>query len=115
MTPSSWRAERDKHKAKWEKLSESQQAMLGEFPAVPPDGWYEAKRGPNDECPECHGVGTAVTVWKDTRNLSPVARLLFSGVKEGKEGREVVMLQKQASLNTLSKDSALKSCSSPSR
>lgn len=101
-TPSSWAREREKFQKAWKKMSETEQKAVGEFPAVPPDGWYEAKRGPNDDCPECHGIGVSVLKWKDSRHFSPKAKLLFSGIKEGKEGLEVVMLQKQASLTTLS-------------
>lgn len=112
-TPSTWQREREKFQKAWKKMSESEQLAVGEFPAVPPDGWYEAKRGPNDECPECHGVGVVVTVWKDTRKLSPIGKLLFAGVKEGKEGREVVMLQKHASLSTLSSHLGLNKVAEP--
>jgi len=101
-TPSSWQKERDKFQKAWKKMSETEQKAVGEFPVAPPDGWYEAKRGPNEDCPECHGVGNVITVWKDTRKLSPIGKLLFAGIKEGKEGREVVTLQKQASLSTIS-------------
>lgn len=100
--PESWQRERDKFQKAWKKMSESEQAAVGEFPAVPPDGWYEAKRGPNDDCPQCHGVGIEVVKWKDTRFLPANVRRLFGGIKMNKEGLEVVMLQKQASLTTLS-------------
>lgn len=100
--PESWKKEREKFQKRWEKLSESEQRVLGDFPVTPPDGWYEAKRGPNDDCPQCHGVGIEVVKWKDTRLMSPNLRRLFGGIKMNKEGLEVVMLQKSASLQTLS-------------
>lgn len=101
-SPSTWQREREKFQKRWQKMSESEQKLLGDFPEVPPDGWYDAKRGPNDDCPECHGVGVAVVKWKDTRHLSPIGKMLFAGVKESKEGLEVVTLQKQKSLDILS-------------
>lgn len=101
-TPSSWKRERDKWEKAAKKMSETERALVGEFPPMPPDGWYEAKRGPNDDCPECHGVGISVLRWRDSRYFSPQTRLLFAGVKSGKEGLEMVMLQKQASLAILS-------------
>ena len=101
-SPSTWQKERDRFKKRWEKMSEEEQKILGDFPAVPPDGWYEAKRGPHAECPECHGDGFSKTIFKDTRHLSPVARLIYAGMKEGREGTELIALQKQKSLETLS-------------
>jgi len=100
--PQSWQKEREKFEKRWQKMSESEQKMVGEFPAVPPDGWYEAKRGPNDDCPQCHGVGIEVVKWKDTRHMAPNLRRMFGGIKMNKDGLEVVMLQKSASLATLS-------------
>ncbi|HEY4530888.1 MAG TPA: terminase small subunit [Luteimonas sp.] len=100
--PQSWQKEREKFEKRWQKMSESEQKLVGEFPAVPPDGWYEAKRGPNDDCPQCHGVGIEVVKWKDTRQMPPNIRRMFGGIKMNKEGLEVVMLQKAASLATLS-------------
>lgn len=101
-TPSSWQREREKDEKRREKMSELERAALEDFPSIPPDGWYEAKRGPHADCPECHGDGIGKTVFKDTRRLSPVASLIYAGIKEGKEGTEFLTLQKQKSLDTLS-------------
>jgi len=52
---------------------------------------FNANADPNNECEECFGKGVIDVNWKDTRDVSPQARMLFAGVKETKEGLEVKM------------------------
>lgn len=47
---------------------------------------YNPKRDPNPDCPECWGDGEERVVFKDTRDLSPAARLLFAGVEQTQNG-----------------------------
>lgn len=47
---------------------------------------YNANREPHPECPECDGVGVGREVAKDSRKLSPAAKLLYNGVRKGKNG-----------------------------
>jgi phage terminase small subunit len=50
---------------------------------------YNPKKDPNPKCPECFGDGEVRVVLKDTRDLSPAARLLFAGVKQTQHGIEI--------------------------
>lgn len=50
---------------------------------------FDPRRDPNQQCPECFGRGEEVVVFKDTRDLSPAARLLFAGVKTTQHGMEI--------------------------
>lgn len=50
---------------------------------------FDPRRDPNQQCPECFGRGEDVVVFKDTRDLSPAARLLFAGVKTTQHGVEI--------------------------
>lgn len=63
-------------------------------PSLPPFdeagglGW-NPKNDPNPKCPECFGDGVVDVRPKDTRDLSPQARLLYAGVKQSQFGIEV--------------------------
>jgi len=50
---------------------------------------FDPRRDPNQQCPECFGRGEDVVVFKDTRDLSPGARLLYAGVKTTQHGMEI--------------------------
>lgn len=50
---------------------------------------YDPRKDPNPDCPECFGSGVETVVAKDTRDLSPAARLLYAGVKTTQHGLEV--------------------------
>lgn len=52
---------------------------------------FNPKREPNGQCPECFGDGEGRAFVKDTRALSRAARTLYAGVKETKEGLQVLM------------------------
>jgi phage terminase small subunit len=60
---------------------------------------YNATREPNKECPECFGLGTGRTVFKDTRTVSKAAASLFAGVKETRDGLEIKLHSKDAALD----------------
>lgn len=53
-------------------------------------GW-DPRRAPHPDCPECHGRGVGRTIVHDTRNLSPAAQALYAGVKQTKDGLQVLM------------------------
>lgn len=53
-------------------------------------GW-DPRRDPHPECPECFGEGVERVVPKDTRDLSPTAKLLYAGVKTTQHGLEIKM------------------------
>ncbi|MFS2114326.1 terminase small subunit [Herbaspirillum frisingense] len=50
---------------------------------------YDARKDPNPKCPECFGQGHGNAFFEDTRRLQGSAKLLYAGVKQGKEGLEV--------------------------
>jgi phage terminase small subunit len=59
---------------------------------------FDARKGPNDDCPECFGEGVGEAFAKDTRDLSPEARALYAGVKVTKEGLQVQMHDQMSAL-----------------
>ena len=62
--------------------------------------WYDPRKPPFADCPECFGEGERQVFAKDTRMLSPQARRLYAGVKETKDGIEIKMRdQDEAMLN----------------
>ena len=65
---------------------------------------YGGKRGdalyvdPDQECEICAGEGVAVPWIADTRKLTPAARALFAGIKQTRDGAQVLMHDKVAAL-----------------
>lgn len=57
---------------------------------------YDPRKLPSLECPECFGEGHGEVFMKDTRMLSKQARAMYAGVKQTKDGTEVMMHSKQA-------------------
>lgn len=55
---------------------------------------YRFSDPPHPMCPECEGEGVARIVPQDTRNLSPIGRLLYQGVKRTKDGIEIKIADK---------------------
>lgn len=62
---------------------------------------------PNPNCPECFGDGHPRVVLKDTRNLSPEARLLFAGVKQTQHGIQILQHSQTEQLVNLGKHHGL--------
>lgn len=52
---------------------------------------YRRTREPNPECPHCEGEGVERIVARDTSKLSPGAQLLYGGVKQTRNGPEVII------------------------
>jgi len=50
---------------------------------------FDPRNDPNNECPECWGSGIEQVIAKDTRDLSPKAKLLYAGVKTTQHGLEI--------------------------
>lgn len=59
---------------------------------------YNPKNDPHPDCPECFGDGVERVVAKDTRDLSPSARLLYAGVKTTQHGLQVLTHDQKATL-----------------
>ncbi|HFU1098956.1 TPA: terminase small subunit [Enterobacter hormaechei] len=56
---------------------------------------YDHTREPNPGCPRCNGDGIGQPYFVDTRKLSPVAALAYSGVKLGKNGVEITAISRE--------------------
>ncbi len=56
---------------------------------------YDHTREPNPGCPRCNGDGIGQPYFADTRKLSPVAALAYSGVKLGKNGVEITSISRE--------------------
>lgn len=50
---------------------------------------FDPRRGPREDCPECHGRGERMVIIKDSRTLSPSAAKLYAGIKVTKDGIEI--------------------------
>lgn len=59
---------------------------------------YDPRREPNDACVRCAGRGTQWVVPKDTGNLSPAALALYGGVKQTRNGIEIIIADRQKAL-----------------
>ena len=102
-TPAGLEAAQKKHdKERAQRLKYNADDDIGDFPDYT-DVWYDKRKAPHDDCPECHGEGIEEVFFNDTRNLSPAARLAYCGVKEGKDGIEVLMLSKEKAMESLAK------------
>lgn len=64
---------------------------------------YNPKKDPNPDCPECFGDGAERVVFKDTRDLSPAARLLFAGIEQTQHGLKVRMHSQPEALVNIGK------------
>lgn len=64
---------------------------------------YDKRREPNEDCPECFGAGIGEQIIKDSRLLSPAARALYAGVKEGKDGLQPLMHSQEKARDMLAK------------
>lgn len=68
----------------------SQRKAMGAFDTKGGIG-FDPRRPPVEACPECFGRGVGRSIIHDTRNLSPAAASLYAGVKETKDGLQVLM------------------------
>lgn len=59
---------------------------------------YQKTREPNPECPHCGGEGIGRVHMHDTRELSPIARLAYSGTKVSKGGIDISTISREKML-----------------
>lgn len=69
-------------------------------------GW-DPRKEPVDNCPECFGQGVAEPFIKDTRELTPEAKMLYRGVKVTKDGLQVLTADQDAMLRLLAEHAGL--------
>ena len=62
--------------------------VMAEFNAAGGTG-FDPRKDPNPDCPECFGEGVERVFPKDTRDLSPNAKLLYAGVRTTQHGLEI--------------------------
>jgi len=72
-------------------------------PQAPGGVGYDKNADPNENCPECRGDGMGDIHVQDSRSLSPGARLLYAGVKQGRDGLEVKTHDQMRALELLGK------------
>lgn len=58
---------------------------------------------PLPTCPECRGEGETRIVPMDTRNLSPGGKMLYQGVKQTKDGMQIILADKSKALENATK------------
>lgn len=83
-------------------------AMSGaiEDPRLPTDqgGYgYRITDKPNQDCPECAGLGVEHVRMADTSKLKGPARLLYDGVEETRQGRKIRFQDRAKALDSLAK------------
>lgn len=64
---------------------------------------YDPLREPNPRCFMCEGFGRPRAIFHDTRNLSPIGKLLYDGVQIGKDGTKILKPSKEFLLTLTSK------------
>ncbi|MGL4526720.1 MAG: terminase small subunit, partial [Aestuariivirga sp.] len=102
-TPSGLEDSKKKHERERARRKKADSADdIGDFPEYI-DAWYDKRKEPHEDCPECHGQGVVEVFFNDTRKLSPAARMLYAGVKEGRDGIEVLTLSKEKAMDSLAR------------
>ncbi|MCG5072266.1 terminase small subunit [Paraburkholderia tagetis] len=80
------------------------QLEAGDEPLDASGGYgFDMNREPHPACPECGGVGKGKVHVTDTRKLRGASRLLYAGVKVGKEGLEVKMHDQLKALDAVAR------------
>lgn len=64
---------------------------------------FDRLKAANPDCPECKGEGKGSMHVQDTRSLKGGARLMYAGVKLGKDGLEVKMHDQMAALEKVAR------------
>lgn len=59
---------------------------------------YDHTRAPNPDCWKCRGEGVERVVARDTSKLTPGARLLYGGVKQTRDGVQILIADRQKAL-----------------
>jgi phage terminase small subunit len=64
---------------------------------------FNPKVGPNPDCQQCFGDGVQKMVMKDTRHLSPQARMAYGGMKTTKDGVEMKVYERTKAMDMLAR------------
>lgn len=87
------------------KLDEGEQDPVDD-PSWPSDAGgfgYRLSKPPNEDCPECDGMGIPYVEATDTTRLSKSAAALYAGAKHGQNGIEIMMQDRSKHLEMLAK------------
>jgi phage terminase small subunit len=98
-TPAELEEAREKHADDWRRTTAKVKAAKkgADVPSDPPPFdekgglGFRGNRDPNPDCPECWGEGVGRPYFADTRKINDKDKVLFAGVKTGKEGIEILM------------------------
>jgi phage terminase small subunit len=93
-----WRTEDEFAKALCEAVERGKQA-----PEMRGGVGYSKRLKPHPECPQCDGLGDWEVFVADTLDVSPQARKLFAGVKQTKNGIEVMMRSQDVARDNIAK------------
>lgn len=98
------RALREYNNAKTKAIAKDANAALGydDFDEQGGPG-FDARLVPNPDCQVCWGDGVGDAFFKPTANLSPEARALYAGVKQTKDGYQMLTIDKLGALEKLFK------------
>ena len=94
------RRDRQRHEDRQDARALKDLAPLGEFDPEGGSGFDETAP-PSPSCPHCSGRGVLRTVVRDLSTLSPEGLALLGGVKDGRDGPQVILADKDPSLNAV--------------
>ncbi len=94
---------REEHREKLANLKGGEKPPVFVEPSDVGGFGFEAAANPHPHCPHCRGEGYGRTVFKDTRNLSAQAAALFAGVKETKDGLQILTHSKLDAIEKVAK------------
>ncbi|WP_318833690.1 terminase small subunit [Burkholderia cepacia] len=89
--------------AEYEKAQREAESEGKESPDCNGGFGFDMNRAPHPECPECGGNGFGKMHVNDTRKLAGGARLLYAGVKSGKDGLELKMHDQMKALEAVAR------------
>lgn len=92
-----------------------ERAAAGKAPIPDTEGGigFVDNADPNPECPKCQGEGRGEILISDTRDLEKDEQIFYLGVKQTKNGIEVLTESKQAARNTLLRIIEIKEANKP--
>lgn len=72
---------------------------------LPPCGGldYDHTAAPNADCPDCRGEGVERIVPRDTDHLTPGAAKLYGGVKQTKDGLQILLADRMKALENVTR------------
>lgn len=93
---------RERHEEKRERALAADKPDPGEFDEKG-GGGYSRLLKPRPDCPECAGDGIGRAVFKDLEDLSEAGLAIFAGVREGRDGTEIKLADRDAALEKLAR------------